>query len=83
MKYYVYRVNKEGDGDIYGRFNTLSEAKLSAQLLMIQDMCFIMPSDISRLYFYENDVWDYDLLTEFGKLELFKSYPKPDSYIEQ
>ena len=81
MNYYLYRLNKDGEGEIYGKFISLQMAKLSAELLLIRESCFILQGDLSRLYFYnENGTWDYDLLTSLGKTEFFKVYPNPINY---
>ena len=78
--FYLYRLDPEGDGSIYGKFKTLSEAKLSAHLLMIKDFCFILTGDITKIYFYEDGTWDYDLLTAKGRDEFLDIYPNPNDY---
>lgn len=75
--FYLYRLDPEGNGEIYGKFPNLMMAKLSADLLLIREFCFILSGDLSRIYFYENGAWDYDLLTEKGKSELLDIYPSP------
>ena len=81
-EYFLYRLSSDGDGEIYGKFNSLSEAKLSASLLLIKDFCFILAGDMSKIYFYESesDYWEYDLLTDKGKLEFLDCYPDPNGY---
>lgn len=78
--YFLYRIDKEGDAQIYCKFPSLQMAKMSADLLMIKDVCFILSGDFTKLYFYEdeNKEWTYDILTEKGRLEFFDVYPKPD-----
>ena len=79
--YYLYRLNKEGSGEIYGEFDSLFGAKMSASLLKIEDKSFILSGDLNRIYFCdESGVWDYDLLTDVGKKELFYIYPNPKEY---
>lgn len=80
MKYYLYRINEDGDADIYACFDSLSAAKLSAKLLMIEEICFILVGDLSKMYFYEKDSWEYDILTERGKMEFLEFYPDPKEY---
>ena len=82
MKYYLYRLNKDNaDAEIYGCFNSLSAATLSAKLLLIQEYSFILSEDISKIYFYNADgSWDYDILTNEGKLSFLDIYPNPKDY---
>lgn len=75
---YLYRIDENADAKIYGKFQTLSMAKMSADLLMIKDFCFILYGD--KLYFYENGEWDYDLLTEKGKLDFLECFQNPEDY---
>lgn len=79
-KYYLYRLDTEGDAEIYGAFTSLNMATLSASLLLIRDFCFILSGDLTKIYFYNNGVWEYDILTEKGRTELFEIYPHPDDY---
>lgn len=81
QSYLVYRLDSNGDAEIYGKFDTIYAAKLSAKMLMIQYECFILSSDMHRIYFYENDTWDYDILTDKGKAEFLEIYPKPNEYL--
>lgn len=83
MKYYLYRLYKDdADAEIYGCFNSLSAAAMSAKLLLIQDYSFILSEDMSKIYFYNTDgSWDYDILTEDGKLSFLDIYPNPKDYI--
>lgn len=78
--FYLYRLDDEGNGEIYGKFPTLMMAKMSADLLLIKDFCFILSGDMSRMYFYEDGVWDYDLLTSKGVLDFLDCFPNPKYY---
>lgn len=78
--YYLYRIDEKGDGLIYGRFPTLQMAKMSADLLMIKDFCFILAGDMTKMYFYEDGVWGYDLLTKKGVLDFLDCFPNPKDY---
>lgn len=78
--FYLYRLDTEGDGKIYGKFDTLSAAKMSADLLLIKDFCFILSGDLTKLYFYEDGEWSYDILTPKGRAEFFDIYPNPEDY---
>ena len=79
--YFLYRIDEHGDAVIYGKFTTLSQAKLSASLLLIKDLCFILTGDMNKIYFYdEKDGWDYDIMTEKGKLDFLDIYPDPKEY---
>lgn len=82
--FYLYRLCKDlsGDAEIYGKFQSLLAAKMSADLLMIKDICFILSGDFTKLYFYEEDSkeWTYDLLTDKGRTEFFECYPDPRKY---
>lgn len=80
MKYFLYRIDENADGVIYGCFDSLSAAKLSAKLLLIEDLSFILSGDVSRIYFYENHEWDYDYLDDVGKMEFLEMYPDPREY---
>ena len=78
--FYLYRLDPEGNGTIYGKFPNLMMAKMSADLLLIKDYCFILSGDLSRLYFYEDGIWDYDLLTDKGVLDFLDCFPNPKDY---
>ena len=79
--YFLYRIDENGDAEIYGKFSSLSAAKLSATLLLIKDFCFILTGDMSKIYFYdEKEGWDYDIMTAKGKLEFLDIYPNPNEY---
>lgn len=81
MDYYLYRIDETGEGDIYGKFHSLSAAAMSAKLLMIEELSFILSGDMNRVYFFNKDRrWDYDLLTERGKLSFLDMYPSPYDY---
>ena len=67
MEYYLYRVQPDGDNEIYGTFNTLQQATLSAKLLLIEDSCFILSGNFERMYFHSSRGWDYDVLSPHGK----------------
>lgn len=79
-EYYLYRIDENADATIYGKFPTLSQAKMSADLLLIKDFCFILTSDMTKMYFYEDDKWDYDILTEQGRLDFLDCFPNPKDY---
>lgn len=82
--YYLYRLfpDSDGDAEILGKFSTLSEAKMSANLLMINYSSFILSGDMTKIYFYDDKHgWDYDILTESGRLEFIEMYPDPNKYI--
>lgn len=82
--YYLYRLFPENDCDaeIFGKFASLSEAKLSAELLMIKYSSFILSGDMTRIYFYDDtNGWDYDLLTDSGRAQFVEMYPDPSKYI--
>lgn len=84
MKYYLYRLypEKDADAEIFGCFNSLSEATLSAKLLLIQSSSFIVSEDLSRIYFCNEDgCWDYDIMTDTGKLSFLDIYTNPKDYI--
>lgn len=79
--FYLYRIDENGDAAIFGKFPSLSQAKLSATLLLIKDFCFILTGDMNKIYFYdEKDGWDYDIITPEGKLEFLDIYPDPKDY---
>jgi len=78
--FYLYRLSPEGEGSIYGKFPNLMMAKMSADLLLIKDYCFILTGDMSKMYFYEDGVWDYDIVTEKGKLDFLDCFPNPKDY---
>lgn len=79
--FFLYRIDEHGDATIYGKFPTLSQAKLSASLLLIKDFCFILTGDMNKIYFYdEKDGWDYDIMTQKGKLDFLDIYPDPKDY---
>ena len=79
--FFLYRLDENGDGAIYGKFTTLSQAKLSANLLLIKDFCFILTGDMNKIYFYdEKDGWGYDVLTQKGKIDFLGIYPNPKDY---
>jgi hypothetical protein len=82
--YFLYRLDKECDAQIYGKFESLSQAKMSAALLLIRNFCFILSSDFTKIYFYnsDNNTWNYDILTDKGRNELFEIYPDPRQYKE-
>jgi hypothetical protein len=48
-EYFLYRIDSEANASIYGKFQTLSMAKMSAELLMIQEMCFILSGDMTKI----------------------------------
>ena len=79
--FFLYRLDENGDATIYGKFPTLSQAKLSASLLLIKDFCFILTSDMNKIQFYdEKDGWGYDVLTQKGKTDFLGIYPNPNDY---
>lgn len=79
--YYLYRVYDNGEAKIYGKFNSLSAATLSAKLLLINNMSFITNEDLSKVYFYNTDnIWELNALTEEAKKTIFSVYPLPSSY---
>ena len=78
--FYLYRLDPEGNGEIYGKFPNLMMAKMSADLLLIKDFCFILTGDMTKMYFYEDGVWDYDVMTEKGKLDFLDCFPNPKDY---
>lgn len=78
--FYLYRIDGNGDASIYGRFPSLSMAKLSAKMSMIQDVCFILSGDMTKIYFYEKEKWSYDMLTPRGKLDFLECFPDPQKY---
>lgn len=79
--FFLYRLDDNGDATIYGKFPTLSQAKLSASLLLIKDFCFILTGDMNKIYFYdEKDGWGYDVLTQKGKVDFLCIYPNPNDY---
>ena len=78
--YYLYRIDENAEGAIYGKFPTLQMAKMSADLLMIKDFCFILSGDFTKMYFYEDGVWDYDILTKKGIPEFLDCFPDPRDY---
>lgn len=78
---FLYRIDENGNAEIYGKFKSLSAAKLSAKLLLIQDVSMILTSGLTKLYFCDDSgVWDYDILTDEGRVEFFKLYPHPKDY---
>lgn len=80
--YYLYRVDEHGDAKIYAKFPTLQMAQMSADLLLIKELSFILSGDISKIYFYNEDgTWDYDVITKSGKEDFLLLYPSPDSYV--
>lgn len=80
--FYLYRLNNDGDGEIYGKFPSLMMAEMSANLLLIKESCFILSGDMTKIYFYnQNSEWEYDILTESGKIEFLEMYPDPSKYI--
>lgn len=81
--FFLYRIFPNGEAKIYGRFRSLSEAKLSAKLLMISEFCMILSGDFTKLYFYNDDgTWDYDILTDKGRVEFFELFQHPEDYIK-
>lgn len=81
--HFLYRIDENGEAKIYGRFRSLSEAKLSAKLLMISEFCMILSGDLTKLYFYNEDgTWDYDILTDKGRVEFFELFQNPEDYIK-
>lgn len=80
MKYFLYRIDENGDADIYGCFESLSAAKMSAGLLLIKEISFILAGDLSKIYFFDECEWDYDILDDKGKMEFLESYPDPKEY---
>lgn len=83
IKYFLYRIDENAEAEIYGRFESLSAAKMSADLLMIKDFCFILSGDMKKMYFYEDNKWDYDILTEQGKFDFIECFPDPHDYVEE
>lgn len=78
---FLYRIDENGDAEIYGKFKSLSAAKLSAKLLLIRDVSMILTGDLTKLYFCDDSgVWDYDILTDKGRIEFFELYPHPKDY---
>ena len=81
--YFLYRISGNGEAEIYGMFRSLSEAKLSATLLMIREFCMILSGNLTKLYFYNDDgTWDYDILTKQSRIEFFTLYQHPEDYIK-
>lgn len=80
--HFLYRIDADGNAEIYGRFISLSSAKLSAKLLMISEFCMILSGDLTKLYFYDEGTWDYDLLTDKGRAEFFELYQHPEDYLK-
>ena len=78
--FYLYRLDPEGNGEIYGKFPNLMMAKMSADLLLIKDFCFILTGDMTKMYFYEDGIWGYDVMTEKGKLDFLDCFPNPKDY---
>lgn len=79
--YFLYRIDENAEAEIYAKFPSLQMAKLSASLLMISDICFILSGDMSKIYFYnQQDGWEYDVLTEKVKEEFLEIYPNPKDY---
>jgi hypothetical protein len=78
--YYLYRIDENADASIYAKFPTLQMAKMSADLLLIKEFCFILSSDFTKLYFYEDGEWSYDIMTEQGKLDFLDCFPDPKDY---
>lgn len=79
--FYLYRIYENGDATILGRFPSLSQAKLSATLLLIKELCFILTGDMNKIYFYdEKNGWDYDIMTQKGKIEFLDIYQNPRDY---
>lgn len=79
--YFLYRLNNEGDAEIYGKFASLSEAKLSAYLLRINESSFILSGDLTKIYFCDTaGNWEYDLFTDIGRKEFLEIYPDPSEY---
>lgn len=80
-EYYLYRVDEHGDAKIYAKFPTLQMAQMSADLLLIKELCFILTDDVTRIYFYNEDgTWDYDIIAPSGKEDFLSIYPDPKSY---
>ena len=79
-EFYLYKIDPDGNGEIYGKFPNLMMAKMSADLLLIKDYCFILSGDLTKIYFYENGIWDYDIITDKGKLDFLDIYPNPYDY---
>lgn len=80
-EFFLYRLDPSGDAEIYAKFPTLQMAQLSASLLLIRSFCFILSGDMDKIYFYDDkDGWDYDILTQKGKLEFLDIYPNPKDY---
>ena len=79
-EFYLYKIDPDGNGEIYGKFQNLMMAKMSADLLLIKDYCFILSGDLTKIYFYENGIWDYDIITDKGKLDFLDIYPNPHDY---
>lgn len=81
--YFLYRIDENGDAEIYGRFKSLSAAKMSAGLLLINELCMILSGDLTKLYFYNDDgTWDYDVLTDKRRAEFFEMYQHPEDYLK-
>lgn len=80
--YYLYRIDSDANAKIFGRFPTLQMAKMSASLSLFKDLCFILSGDMTKIYFYYPDKkdWDYDLLTEEGRLDFLDTFPSPKDY---
>lgn len=83
MKYFLYRLDPEGEAEIFGRFNTLSEAKLSSKLLLIQESCFILSGDIKYMFTYADNKWTVDIITDEGKLAFLECFKDPSTYIDE
>lgn len=80
-KYYLYRITEDGDASIYGQFESLSMAKMSASLLLIKDFCFILDENVSKIYFYDQESgWYCDIFSSDGRVEFLETYPSPKEY---
>lgn len=77
MIHYLYKISPEGDGEILGKFQSLLAAEISAKLLLVEDISFILSDDLTKIYFYENGAWDYDIMTKEGQTEFLEMYPNP------
>jgi hypothetical protein len=80
--YFLYRISNDGDAEIYGQFHSLAAATMSASLSMIKECCMILSGDLTKLYFFTgNGDWEYDILTDKGRLEFFDTFPHPEDYV--
>lgn len=81
MNYYIYKIDENADAKIISKFPSFNMAAMSADLLLIKDVCFILSEDMSKIYFYsKKDGWDYDVMTKEGQAEFLDIYQNPKDY---